>query len=78
VTVLAVANKVAERADLRHVEDILGEPVHAFIPADEAVVATERSGVALIDVAPACPAVRAIEGLVEGLEPTARGGRVGG
>jgi len=41
--------------------------VAATVPADEAVAACDRLGVALIDHAPSSPAVRAIEALVEGL-----------
>jgi hypothetical protein len=41
--------------------------VAVSIPADEAVVATDRRGEALIDRAPDSPAVRAIEQLVDGL-----------
>ncbi len=62
-----VATKVTGRRDTDRVAEIVGLPVAAAIPADEAVVQSDRLGVALIDYAPSCPAVRAIEGLVNGL-----------
>jgi len=67
VTVLPVANRVAGTDDVRHIEELLGEPVFASIPADGAVAEAERLGVAPIDHDPSCPAVLAIEGVVESL-----------
>jgi len=64
---LLVATKVSAPADADRGGEIVGLPVVATIPADEAVVESDRLGVALIDHAPSCPAVRAIEGLVDGL-----------
>ncbi len=64
---LLVATKVCGRRDADRVAEIVGLPVSAAIPADEAVVASDRLGVALIDHAPSCPAVQAIEGLVDSL-----------
>jgi CO dehydrogenase maturation factor len=66
-TVLPVASKVTEPGDIDLVQEVLGQPVAASVPADEAVVATDRRGEALIDHAPDSPSVRAIEQLVDGL-----------
>jgi len=72
--VVAVASKVTGPEDVELVEEILGRPVRAAVPADEAVAATDRRGVALIDHAPESPAVKAIESLVDGLvEGTMKG-----
>ncbi len=72
--VVAVASKVTGPEDVELVEEILGRPVRAVVPADEAVAATDRRGVALIDHAPESPAVKAIESLVDGLvEGTLKG-----
>jgi len=62
-----VASKVTRPDDADLVQEVLGRPVVASVPADEAVAATDRRGVALIDDAPDSPAVRAIEELVDGL-----------
>jgi CO dehydrogenase maturation factor len=62
-TVLPIASKVTGVQDRRLVEEMLGEPVAAAIPADDAVVAAEREGVAPIDHDPCSPAIRAIEHL---------------
>jgi len=59
-----VANRVQGEDDVRHVERLLGEPVFASVPADEAVTAAERIGVATIDHAPGSPTVAAIERLI--------------
>ena len=67
VAALPVASKVTGPADARRVEDLVGQPVAASIPDDEAVAAADRLGVALIDHAPSCAAARAIADLVEGL-----------
>lgn len=67
VPALPVASKVRGPADVRRVEEFMGNPLAARIPADEAVVDSDRRGVALIDHAPTCPAVRAIAELVESL-----------
>lgn len=66
--VLPVASKVTDAGDLHAVEQMLGEPVFATIPADRAVAIAERAGVAPIDHAPRSPAVRAIEAFAEMLE----------
>ena len=65
--VLPLASKVKSTADFRRVEEMMGGPVVAAIPADEAVAEADRRGVALIDHAPSSPAVAAIDDLVEGL-----------
>jgi CO dehydrogenase maturation factor len=67
VDVVAVANKVTGSGELRRLERLVGEPAAAAIPVDDAVEEAERLGVALLDHAPACPAVRAIERLVDEL-----------
>jgi CO dehydrogenase nickel-insertion accessory protein CooC1 len=64
---VTVASKVRSSADVDRVQQMMGEPVAATVPADEAVAACDRMGVALIDHAPESPAVRAIEDLVDGL-----------
>ena len=66
-TIVTVASKVGRAADVDRLQQMLGEPVAATVPADEAVAECDRMGVALIDHAPCSPAVRAIEDLVEGL-----------
>jgi len=65
--VTAVATKVSDPGDARFVEKVMGRPVAATVPLDEAVAATDRRGVALLDHAPAAPAVAAIDDLVDGL-----------
>ncbi|HTN23440.1 MAG TPA: P-loop NTPase [Solirubrobacteraceae bacterium] len=62
-----VANHVRSEEDVRHVEQLLGEPVLAAIPSDEAVRIAERMGIATIDHAPASPSVAAIERLIAAL-----------
>ena len=72
--VLPIASKVTDRSDVTLVEEILGRPVAAEVPADEAVAASDRRGAALIDYAPEAPAVKAIESLVDRLvEGTMKG-----
>lgn len=66
--VLAVASKVRDPDDRRAVERMLGEPVVAAVPADRAVAAAERDGVAPIDRDPDSPAIRAIDALATLLE----------
>jgi CO dehydrogenase nickel-insertion accessory protein CooC1 len=63
--VLAVANKVQGQGDVRLIEERIGGPVAAAVPADPAVVEAERAGDALIDLAPDSPAVAAIQELVD-------------
>ncbi len=67
VGVFMVATKVTSREDAERVADIVDLPVAATVPADEAVLESDRLGAALIDHAPTCAAVRAIEDLVDGL-----------
>jgi MinD-like ATPase involved in chromosome partitioning or flagellar assembly len=66
-TIAFVATKVADPADVGRVEELVGEPVVASIPADERVREAERAGAALLDHDPSSPAARAIEGLVDEL-----------
>ncbi len=65
--VLTVATKVARPDDARFVEEVMGRPVMATVPADDAVADTDRRGEALVDAAPGAPALLAIEDLVDGL-----------
>lgn len=67
VRAVFVANRVTGTDDIRHVEGLVGEPVLAAVPADEAVAHAERLGVAPVDHAPASPAVVEIERLVTAL-----------
>ena len=69
--VLFVANRVQTADDVEHLEKLLGEPVFAAVPADEAVTAAERSGVAMIDHAPDSATVAAIDRLIARLVMTA-------
>jgi CO dehydrogenase maturation factor len=71
VAVVPVASKITQRQDIRRLEELLGEPVAAAIPADDSVCRAERVGVALIDHEPSSPAVQAIEELATSLERTA-------
>ena len=64
---VTVASKVRRPGDVERLEQMLGQRVSATVPADEAVAACDREGVALIDHAPDSPAVRAIEDLVDDL-----------
>jgi CO dehydrogenase maturation factor len=63
-----VVNKVAPDSDVRRVEEFLGVPLLATVPLDEDVRLAERSGVALLDLAPDAPAVHAIERLADALD----------
>jgi len=74
VRAVFVANRVSGAADVRHVEKLVGEPVIAAVPADEGVAESEQLGVALVDHAPASPAVEEIERLVAELEQTCKVG----
>ncbi len=62
-----VANRVTAAEDVRHVEKLIGEPVVAAVPADEAVARAEGLGVAPLDHAPDSPAIVEIERLVAAL-----------
>ena len=74
--ILPIASKIEGPGDVSLVEQILGREVAASVPADEAVAATDRRGVALIDYAPQSEAVKAIESLVDGLVDGTRKGMV--
>ena len=65
--VVFVANRVSGPDDVRHVEKLVGEPVLAAVPADDAVADAERLGIAPVDHAPGSPAVLEIERLVAAL-----------
>ncbi|MEY2513047.1 MAG: dehydrogenase maturation factor [bacterium] len=62
-----VVNKATCDADADRVRDFLGVPLIAIVPVDEHVKRAERDGVALLDIAPDAPAVRAIERLADRL-----------
>lgn len=68
IQTLSVANRVERAADSRRVQDALGLPLVAALPADPAVGVAERLGTAAIDHAPETSFVRAVELLVERLE----------
>ena len=63
--VLAVASKVREPGDAEMVAARTGLEVVATVPWDEELAEAERQKLAPIDAAPDCPAVRAVEWLVE-------------
>ena len=65
--VLAVASKVREPDDVEMVAKGTGLEVVASVPWDEALAEAERRQLAPIDFAPDCPAVLAVESLVERL-----------
>ena len=62
-----VVNKAAAESDAARVEEFLGVPLLATVPVDEGVRSAERAGLALLDLAPDAPAVRAIEQLADAL-----------
>jgi CO dehydrogenase maturation factor len=64
VKAVYVANRVTGRADVTHVERLVGERVLAALPADEGVAEAEHLGRAPIDHAPDSPAVAEVERLV--------------
>ena len=66
--VAVVANKIRREADIARIEAFLATRVTAIVPADGAVVAAERSGAALLDHAPGCPAVAAVAALADWVE----------
>ncbi len=59
-SILFIASRVERAADVQHVERLLGEPVFASVPADDAVRVAERLGIATIDHAPDSATVVAI------------------
>ena len=63
-----IVNKVDADTDVARVQAFLGVPLLGTVPADEDVRLAERSGVALLDLAPDSPAVRAIEQLADRLD----------
>lgn len=62
-----VVNKAETDGDAERVQEFLGVPLIAVVPADEGVRAAERAGVALLDHAPESAAVHAIERLADAL-----------
>ena len=65
--VLAVASKVTEPGDVDMIAKGTGLEVVATVPWDEALAEAERQRLAPLDFAPDCPAVLAVESLVERL-----------
>ncbi|MDQ3898129.1 MAG: hypothetical protein M3326_12965, partial [Actinomycetota bacterium] len=65
--VMAVASKVTEPDDVEMIAKGTGLDVVAAVPWDEALAEAERRRLAPIDFAPDCPAVLAVESLVERL-----------
>ncbi|MGI8983395.1 MAG: ArsA-related P-loop ATPase [Acidimicrobiales bacterium] len=65
--VVAVASKVREEDDVEMIAKGTSLEVIASIPWDEELAEAERRQLAPIDFAPDCPAVRAVESLVERL-----------
>ena len=63
--ITVVANKVREDGDVARIERATGLPVVAAVPWDEALADAERAGLAPIDAAPDCPAVQAVNSLVD-------------
>ncbi|MBA3327391.1 MAG: hypothetical protein H0T43_03725 [Solirubrobacterales bacterium] len=66
--VLVVASKVADTEGRERLERLLGEAADLEIPADPAVQDAERRGLAVIDAAPDCAAVRAVQRLADVIE----------
>jgi CO dehydrogenase nickel-insertion accessory protein CooC1 len=65
--VMVVASKVRQDGDVEMIEKGVGLEVIASVPWDEELAEAERRQLAPIDFAPDCPAVRAVESLVERL-----------
>ncbi|MGI8807596.1 MAG: ArsA-related P-loop ATPase [Acidimicrobiales bacterium] len=65
--VMVVASKVREPDDVEMIAKGTGLEVIASVPWDEELAEAERRQMAPIDFAPDCPAVRAVESLVERL-----------
>src|SRR5262245_3777964 len=65
-----VANKVRSGQDEETMRSFAGRhglPVAAVVPYDEAVIRADERGIALIDLEPDAPSVRAIHGLADHL-----------
>lgn len=71
---VAVANKVRAAADVELVRRRSGLDVVAAVPWDEELAEADRRGVPVIDRAPDCDAVRAVESLVDELLDELRDG----
>jgi CO dehydrogenase maturation factor len=67
-TVGVVVNKLGEVGDPELIARRVGLPLLQTVPYDEQLVAVDRLGGALIDEAPDCPAVAAVESLATRLE----------
>lgn len=73
VDVSLVVNKATGQSDAERVGTFLEMPVLAAVPVDEDVRAAELRGVAVLDLAPEGPAVRAIERLTDRLQERSLG-----
>jgi CO dehydrogenase maturation factor len=65
-----IANKVRSTRDEETVRDFAGRhnlPIAAVVPFDDAVVAADERGIALIEYQPAAPSVAAIRRLADDL-----------
>lgn len=63
--IVALANKAVDAGDRERLEAFSGLRVVGSVPADPAVGAAERAGVALLDASPSSPAVQAIRSLLD-------------
>ncbi len=70
--IVAIANKTLDPSDADRLAEFSGLRVIGSIPRDPAVAAAERAGVALLDYAPASPAVEAVRSLVDAVGKVAR------
>lgn len=69
--VVIVASRVRSDDDLNTIRAAFPDHEVVAVPDDPAVVDAERRGLAPLDHAPDCPAVRALVDLAEGLAPVA-------
>jgi len=65
--VVVVANRARDDEDVALVRALAGEHEVVAVPDDPSVLAADRDGAALTDVAPDSPAARAVEALAERL-----------
>lgn len=72
-TVIVIANRVRDEADVEAVRAVLGEHEIVVVPEDPSIASADRRGLAPIDVAADSPGVRAIislaHRLLEKIEP---------
>jgi nitrogenase subunit NifH len=63
-----VVNKARDDEQAKRLAEAVPLPLLAIVPYDEAIADAERRGLAPVDVAPECPAVRAAGDLAARLE----------